>query len=363
VLFASSSSLDIATSPALAADGTLYFSSYSGLTAVSARGSIKWTNADYGSSALSSPAISNNGQTIYVGSQYYDGLFAFYTSGSINWFFGTSGYVYSSPALGSNGNIYFGCNDNNFYAVSSLGYILWSFDTESSITSSAAVDSSGDIYVGTTGGKIYSFTSSGSVNWYLLLTASFQYSSPAIGSNGQIYIGSAGSDHGLYAISSIGSVQWIYVTHDVIYSSPSIGPDGNIVVGGYDNYVYSLSPSGTLRWLYKTGGSISTSPVIGADGKIYVAAEYLYAFYPSGSLQWISYVNYPETPVISVDGIIYVGTGSNVYAIGTLLSTQSPSIMTYDYQPLSPAPKFRTNSLNTVNKSYNHKVINFILCF
>ena len=66
----------------------------------------------------SSPAIGADG-TIYVGSED-DNLYALTdngTSGSLKWKYATGIVIESSPALGADGTIYVGSNDNNLYAL------------------------------------------------------------------------------------------------------------------------------------------------------------------------------------------------------------------------------------------------------
>jgi fibronectin type 3 domain-containing protein len=50
-----------------------------------------------------------------VGSNRF--LYAIYTNGSLKWKFGAEGHIDSSPAIGSDGTIYFGSNDNYLYAI------------------------------------------------------------------------------------------------------------------------------------------------------------------------------------------------------------------------------------------------------
>ena len=66
----------------------------------------------------SSPALSNDGSVVYIGSS--NGiLFAVNTSdGSERWrFTGASGAIESAITVDANGHIYFGSNDNNVYAL------------------------------------------------------------------------------------------------------------------------------------------------------------------------------------------------------------------------------------------------------
>jgi outer membrane protein assembly factor BamB len=49
--------------------------------------------------------------------------------GTEKWHFTTGGDVYSSPAIGTDGTIYVGSNDNNLYAINPDGTYKWHFTT------------------------------------------------------------------------------------------------------------------------------------------------------------------------------------------------------------------------------------------
>jgi outer membrane protein assembly factor BamB len=344
----------------IGADGTLYLPGGAGLYSISPSGSIKWVQSV--NCYQSTTAISYDG-SLYCGSPYYD-FYSLHSTGSIKWSFETVYPILSSPTIDANGMIYFGCSDFNLYSFYPSGSLLWSYYMYSAVKSSPAIDSAGNIIVGTEGGSVYSINPDGLLVW-LTITSSGQFdiSSPAIDSNGNIYIGSISSDHSLYALTSNGSIKWLFVAQDVIYSSPSIGPDGSVVFSGYsDQNVYCLTQSGSLKWTFKmTSYSQYTSPVIGADGKIYISSNHLYALYPSGSLQWITLINQnPQNPVISSSGVLYTTAGSTVYSVGIVTSTLSPSIQSFKgLQTGAASPKYRGYTTNLVflhdsNHSNNH---------
>ena len=96
----------------------------------------------------------------------------------------------SSPAIGSDGTIYFRSWDKNLYAIKPDGTKKWEFDAVGMI-----------------------------------------YSSPVVGSDGMVYVGSRG--HMVYALDAkTGAKQWEFQTglNGAVLSSPAIGRDGNIYV-------------------------------------------------------------------------------------------------------------------------------------
>jgi outer membrane protein assembly factor BamB len=199
--------------------------------------------------------------------------------------------------------------------------------------------------------------------WRAKTNGYFDMSSSVIASDGTIYLGSR-TDNSIYSISSAGSIQGVFPVRISIYSTLSIGPNGNIYITG-SNKVMSLTPSGSIVWqrafpLFSMSNSTSTA--IGADGTLYVSADYMYAFTPSGSLVWISRVPSPLTPSIAKNGVIYVGSGYDLYAIGTPLSTLSPSVMPSKGLQIGASPKFKCNAQNNVcNFCYYFYSANFVL--
>ena len=68
--------------------------------------------------------------------------------------------VYSTPAVGSDGTIYVGSEDNNLYAINPDGTKKWAFDTGDDVNSSPAIGRDGTIYFGSLDGNLYAIKSS-----------------------------------------------------------------------------------------------------------------------------------------------------------------------------------------------------------
>lgn len=217
-------SVSFSTSPVIGPDRVFYISGNDYFRAISPRGSVKWQQSVAGASCT--PALATDG-TIYVGSNN-NNFYALFSSGSIKWSFGTGSTITSSPSIGFDGTIYFGSYDSYIYALYPSGSLYWKYKVNSAIKSAVAIDDDGTVITSTTGGFVFAFNSNGNLKWSAQTdSGSFDVSSPSIGNNG-IYIGSVSSDHSLYAFTKQGSVSWLFVSDGLIYSSPSIGPDGNI---------------------------------------------------------------------------------------------------------------------------------------
>jgi len=275
---------------------------------------LKWIYQT-GGWVSSSAAIGADG-TIYVGSDD-NNVYALNPDGSLKWSFQTWGHVSSSPAIGADGTIYVGSADYNIYALNPDGRLKWIYQTEYYVNSSPAIGVDGTIYAGGIDGNIYALDPYGNPEW-IYQTGSCIVSTPAIGLDGTVYVGS--DDGEVYAFNPDGSLKWKYEALDSVNSSPAIGADGTIYVGSYDNNVYALNPNGSLKWKYQTGDFVGSSPAIGLDGTVYIGSDdyNVYALNPNGTLKWSCQIGgtVQSAPAIGADGTIYVGSGDkNVYAL------------------------------------------------
>ena len=71
----------------------------------------------------------------------------------------------SSPAIGADGTIYVGSDDNNLYAINPNGTQKWAFPTGMTIVSSPAIGADGTIYVGSYDNNLYAINQDGTQKW------------------------------------------------------------------------------------------------------------------------------------------------------------------------------------------------------
>lgn len=262
--------VDIVSSPAIGADGTIYFGSRDRkIYAVSPNGKALWSYPT-GAWVDASPAIGTNG-TIYAGS--WDGNFyALNPDGTKKWALATGGPIDSSAAIGTNGVIYFGSHDSNFYALNPDGSKQWTFATLGSIASSPAIGGDGTIVFTSVDGRLYELNPDGHEKWHLW-TGGVSKASPVLDPAGNVYVG---VNDMFFAITSGGTKKWSF-GYPVIDGAAAVGADGNIYCGGTGMGVGALfawAPAdGTLNISQSVGGAMNGSVTMTADGTIYLGAE------------------------------------------------------------------------------------------
>jgi len=336
----------IQSSPALAADGTVYitaedFSAPGQLQLYAldpSTGHVTW-HADAGDAHGSSPAVDPDGY-IYLGGNLLSAptnqrgkVFAFSPTGNPLWTYSTWSAFYSSPTV-AGGAIYIGCDDGNLDSLSPLGdHLNWGalINASGELESSPAVDGNGALYVGGVGRMVSLQTASPGTQRWSRATSDFGNnveSAPAVSGDGAtVYF--ADAEGIVYALATAdGAVRWTHpglgtVPPSMRTSSPAVGADGTVYVGGENGKVSALdSATGDVKWSYATGGAVYSSPAIGADGTVYVGSDdyKLYALNgATGAFRW-SYLTggrVSSSPAIGADGTIYVGSeDGKLYAIG-----------------------------------------------
>jgi outer membrane protein assembly factor BamB len=303
-----------------------------------------------GSYVRSSPAVSSDGATVFVGS-HDKKLYAFDTrmSNCKKWEFLTGGTVESSPALSSDGaTVFVGSNDFNLYAVNTAdGTKKWEFFAGDGVISSPALSSDDKIvFVGSNDYMLYAVNTVDGTKKWEFPTGGGVRSSPALSSDGAtVFVGSR--DKKLYAIdASNGNLMREFPTGDLVLSSPALSSDGaTVFVGSHDDKLYAVNTAdGTKKWEFVTGLDVWSSPALSSDGAIVFVGSYdnkLYAIYTThedgrtvkdpdntirdassaGSMKWEfltgGFVH--SSPALSSDGAtVFVGSyDKKLYAIYT----------------------------------------------
>jgi len=269
----------------------------------------------FADSAIDASPVYHNGQ-ILVG----DTLGYFYAfnaaDGSENWRFDVTSVggnetdrdfgILSTPAVGADGRIYFGCQNYRLYVLSEEGELLWTFEATDAIDSSPVLDDSGAVYFASRDGYLYALDPEGFQIWETLIGDVF-FASAAIDAEGNLiipsYYGNGGTQ--LVALNSSGEILWSYLIEDFNDSSPTILPDGSIVVGAHDHHIHkvegnaplaktawprkhrNLSQNGSTAFTQPTGNLIHTFPWIDRN-------EGTTSYIEGWGTGWFDHSKYPE---------------------------------------------------------------------
>lgn len=270
------------------------------------------------------PLINDNG-IIYYGTTIDKSLYAYYPNGTRKWKYKADGSIWATPAIAEDGTIIFPTEtgDHWVYALYPDGTVKWKYRDgyETSSISSPAIGSDGIIYFGSDhypNYYLYAINANGTLRWKYS-TSYYANGAPAIGPDGTIYFGS-GDEH-LYAMNPNGTLKWRFNTGSYVKGASSIAADGTIYVPSFNSYFYALTPNGTLLWKGYTGDDIAAAGLaLDHDGTIYVGTEKLRAYHPNGTLKWVADLPggvYGTVPALSDDGIIYVSAGASLAAYDT----------------------------------------------
>ena len=318
---------------------------------------LVWQSDYIGSVEYNAPALSQDGETVYITSRSPDdasvGALAALDveDGELLWQVTTPGgiSIMSSPLVGTDGTVYFGSRNTYLYAINPDGTEQWRYKTGGGIDATPSLGDDGTVYVGSMDGYLYAINPDGTQKWRYATVGDVR-AMATIGSDGTLYFGD--SSGRVYAVDMDGIEQWnVSLAGGDILESPIIGRDGTLYVGtyfyagrfyaiqgqnppeepaspwpmyGHDTRNTGLSayqgPAATqyTKWSFAVAKSVSTS-VMGPDGTIYMGTHNgLYAVNPDGTIKWtfvgvLAQVN--STPAVDSDGTIYVGIGGYLYAI------------------------------------------------
>jgi outer membrane protein assembly factor BamB len=340
--------------PAVAADGTLYFVSPKGVTALKPDGTQKW-QSPIGGDLYSSPAIASDG-TIYVAFSLSvagggGGLRALDpATGAELWTAGFGASALQTPTVAGDGTIYVSLGVS-IAALDAQGRAKWQFPVGDTIGGPPTVGGDGTIYFTSQDENVYALNPDGTLKWNMPTRS---YGSPVIGADGTLYV------RGLPGLMALGCANGNCGACVPVCDGRQCGPDGcggSCGACGADERCNRLTrtcqptapPGGfgvcgdmrglqagapwpqsarcparsaraavdgphvkpSVQWTYAATNYIR-SPVIAADGTIYLACsdKNLHAVTAAGQPKWKFAAGSPvgATPVIGADGTIYTGS-------------------------------------------------------
>jgi outer membrane protein assembly factor BamB len=284
---------------------------------------------------------------VFVGSENGK-LYAISIGGTLRWTHTTDGWIYSSPAVSDEGDVYVCSQDGTLYALGADGSELWTFEPnevggiDAAIFASPAIGADGTVYIaGLYDANLYALDpNDGSVKWDCNFgSIGGAFASPVVAPDGTIYQ-TLLYDANLYAIDpNTGTILWSvdmadsdsglydcwYYPDSRRYDAggwyePTVGPDGTIYVTFNDPYLRAVDTDGNIKWVTRLGISGSFSLAVGNDGLIYAAGDdgHLCAVDVNGEeLARFEGEELLSFPVIAADNTIIVSdTNNRVWAIG-----------------------------------------------
>lgn len=344
--------------------------------------SVQWAAAISGSvTGGSSPTVSADGSQVYMltgGSATEPGRLSAYSisTGGTSWVLDIDAAmvaahdggsaaagckdIYSSPSVGSNGDVYIVARDLKdsgasrrlfVFAATPNGKIDWSYtDADANLYAiTPAVDGDGNVYVANRKGKVYKIKNGNGTSFD---SGIGDITGGLTVSKTGILYGAGKGNTGLFAFDTkkgIGS--WSYnegfggassaFTGALRSSTASIGSDGTVyavadqTTGGM---VLAINADGSLKWKYETATAIADGGVVvAADGTVYanlgVATEGkpsgVVALNPDGTQKWMYSVDasVQTSPMIDNRGYIHFIAADATYYIlkpdGSLFSSLS----------------------------------------
>jgi outer membrane protein assembly factor BamB len=202
-------------------------------------------------------------------------------TGRILWKHTLPGRAESSPLVMGR-TLYFGCENDQLFALSTRnGHVRWTTTLAGPVKSAPAYHD-GTLFVGDYGGEMNAVDAkTGAIKWQSgslgqgFGTSGEFYSTPAV-AFGRVYAGN--NDDRVYSYDEkTGALAWSHSTGGYVYSGPTVANTRHtpptVYIGSFDGNVYALdAKSGETRWERSTGGQVVGS--LSAIGEIVYVAEF-----------------------------------------------------------------------------------------
>jgi outer membrane protein assembly factor BamB len=318
------------TTPAIAADGTLYIGSNDKkLHAVRPDGTARWTTT-FPAAINSVPAIAADG-SIYLSTADFDGKFyAVRADGTKRWSLRLSRAPVTHPIVAGDGTIITqgpgALAGARLTAIDPLtGTMIWASYAANGFFAGPAIAPDGTTYVH--GPSVSAAAHDGRVKWSVVTTTYPPSSLPIVDLESNVY---AGWENSLFKIAPDGTTRWTYHSTRSLgvismQGAPAIGADGSILVPLYNDTaaLVALDPmTGTVRWQINQGLHIKNSPIVDAAGWIYYVTtdNKLYGIDGNGQNPWSTplptAIGGVAALALGANGVLYLaGSDSKLYAL------------------------------------------------
>ncbi|HXN32202.1 MAG TPA: PQQ-binding-like beta-propeller repeat protein [Polyangiaceae bacterium] len=263
--------------PCVAHDGTIYVGSDSKrLLAVSPEGKIKWSLETEGD-ADTGPVIASDEIVVFAAGRTVYGVTPF---GHVTWRFTAKRKVFSSPAIGRGGRVFFGSQDHRAYALTEQGVLAWSVDLGADIDGAPAVGDDGAVFVGTDGDEIVRLDPDGGAIIWRSNVGGYVRGTLSVARGGDVLAGvygptprevrlrpGDGSVVGQFAIQGTGAREF------GVHGGALEDETGMLLFGAQDDDVYAVGETGDLLWRFSTGGDVDAPVTLLTDGSVVVGSD------------------------------------------------------------------------------------------
>ncbi|WP_330298308.1 serine/threonine-protein kinase [Streptomyces sp. NBC_00503] len=219
------------------------------------------------------------------------------------------------------GMLFFADSDGKVHGRS--GSERWVFAAGDFIPGRLAV-SKGRVFFGSKDGKIYAVDANAGMEFWNFPTGDKVFCAPTVAEE-TVYIGVAGTEPGLYALSTVdGRKKWAFREGGLYFKTPAVA-DGLVFATANDDTLYAVdTATGAKRWsvpLKREAGAdpwFRPSPPVVAGDTVYVGGgdKALHALdAKTGAKKWTYDINgpfIPSTPTV-VDGRVYVADLEDMY--------------------------------------------------
>jgi len=285
------------------------------------------------SGGIISVALGPDG-TVYAGTNNV--VHALSPDGNVKWKASVPGMQHLS--IGSDGTIYATSSHGLIYGLGSDGKIVWDprvgligFDAP------AAVGAGGLMLYANTVSDLYAFNPQRSTT---AVWSQSTFREGAVSENvslpGRARVGQMPSknspviwrdetillarQHWLHYFDPYGTPGWFDELTPGTLGQAALDDDGVAYVPDDLHTIYAVTHQGNLKWKYAADGGVLGSPVVGVDGTIYIATSgTIHAISPDGSAKWKVKMGQScmTSPVLAADGTMYIGGDIGLFALNS----------------------------------------------